>query len=451
MIERLRRRALEPVDPASLVLFRVLFGVLLFAATLRFLAHGWVREHYLAPKVNFPFWGLSWLQPLPGIGMYLVFGVMAVAALGIALGAYYRLSSLLFALLFSYSHAIDKTYYLNHYYLVSLLAVLMVLLPLHQVGSLDSHRQKLNVTSFPRWMVWLLRFQVGCVYLFGGIAKLGSDWLLHAQPLTIWLSRNQDVFLIGPLLMRKQTAYFMSWAGMLFDLSVPLLLSLRRTRLPMYGVVVGFHVVTARLFPIGMFPLFMSLFALIFFPPQAPRTWPRWLFGAQRWLAHKPIESDTSSKYAGGLPMWLVPYVSFQLLFPLRAALYPGSSLWTDEGYRYAWHVMLAEKNGYVEVRLRDKGTGRQWQVRPEDYLTPQQLKQLATQPDMLLQFAKVIRADYAARGVSVEVHISSLVSLNGRPSAPLIDSSVDLAQEYDGFAPKRWILPLHDGLEPRF
>ena len=450
MIEDLRRRAQEPVDPASLVLFRLLFGVLLLAATLRFLAYGWVREHYLEPAVHFPFWGVGWLQPLPGIGMYLVFGLMAVAALGIALGAYYRLSSLLFALLFSYFHAIDKTYYLNHYYLVSLLAVLMALLPLHQVGSVDSRRRKLKL-SFPRWMVWLLRFQVGCVYFFGGIAKLGPDWLLHAQPLTIWLSRNQDVFLLGPLLMRKQTAYIMSWAGMLFDLSAPLLLSLRRTRLPMYGVVVGFHVVTARLFPIGMFPLFMSLFALVFFPPQAPRTWLRWLFGAQRWLAHEPIGSDTSSKRLDGLPIWLVPYVCVQLLFPLRAVLYPGSSLWTDEGYRYAWHVMLAEKNGYVEVRLRDKGTGREWEVRPEDYLTPQQLKQLATQPDMLLQFAKVIRADYAARGASVEVHISSLVSLNGRPSAPLIDSSVDLAEEQDSFAPKHWILPLDDGLEPRF
>ena len=127
MIEDLRRRAQEPVDPASLVLFRLLFGVLLLAATLRFLAYGWVREHYLEPAVHFPFWGVGWLQPLPGIGMYLVFGLMAVAALGIALGAYYRLSSLLFALLFSYSHAIDKTYYLNHYYLVSLLAVLMAL------------------------------------------------------------------------------------------------------------------------------------------------------------------------------------------------------------------------------------------------------------------------------------------------------------------------------------
>ena len=451
MIERLRQRAHEPVDPASLVLFRILFGVLLFVATVRFVARGWVKEHYLEPAMHFPFWGVGWLPPLPGLGMYVVFGLIGLAALGIALGAYYRLSSLLFALLFSYAHAIDTTYYLNHYYLVSLLAVLMSLLPLHHVGSLDSRRLNLKVTSLPRWMVWLLRFQVGCVYFFGGVAKLGPDWLIHAQPLTIWLSRNQDVFLIGPLLMHKETAFVMSWAGMLFDLSAPLLLSLRRTRLVMYGVVVGFHVVTARLFPIGMFPLFMSLFALVFFPPEAPRSWIRGLFRAPRWLPHYQPTSDPTSKPTAALPLWLLPYVGFQLLFPLRALLYPGSSLWTDEGYRYSWHVMLAEKNGYVEVRVRDKRSGLGWQVRPEDYLTPPQLKQMAAQPDMLLQFAKVVRADYAERGISVAVHVSSWVSLNGRPSAPLIDSSIDLAEEQDGWATKRWILPLDARLEPRF
>jgi hypothetical protein len=69
----------------------------------------------------------------------------------------------------------------------------------------------------------------------------------------------------------------------------------------------------------------------------------------------------------------------------------------------------------------------------------------------MLLQFAKVVRADYAERGISVAVHVSSWVSLNGRPSAPLIDSSIDLAEEQDGWATKRWILPLDARLEPRF
>jgi len=222
-------RASEPVDASSLVFFRVAFGLLLFAATVRFAAHGWIREHYLEPRYFFPFWGLDFAKPLPGPWMYVVFAVMGASALGVAFGAAYRASALTLGLSFTYVHAIDKTYYLNHYYLVSVLAVLCVLLPLHRAGSVDAWRRgaPFATAELPAWVLWLLRFQIGIVYFFGGVAKLGVDWLVHAQPLTIWLSRNRDVFLIGPLLGYKTTAYAMSWAGLLFDLSTPFLLSWR--------------------------------------------------------------------------------------------------------------------------------------------------------------------------------------------------------------------------------
>lgn len=67
----------------------------------------------------------------------------------------------------------------------------------------------------------------------------------------------------------------------------------------------------------------------------------------------------------------------------------------------------------------------------------------MATQPDMILQFAHMVRDDFRARGRDVAVYIDARVSLNGRPSRPMVDTSVDLAREEESLAPKKWVLPM--------
>ena len=53
-------------------------------------------------------------------------------------------------------------------------------------------------------MLNLLRFQYATVYFYAGLAKLGSDWLVHAQPLGIWLYSRGDTPVSGsvPLVER---------------------------------------------------------------------------------------------------------------------------------------------------------------------------------------------------------------------------------------------------------
>src|SRR3954454_9394409 len=144
---RISEALFAPVDPSSLVAYRVLFGLLMVAAVARFFAYGWIHEHYLTPRVLFPFAGLEWIRPWPGVGMYLHFALMGLGALGIALGVAYRASALTFLLTFTYAHLIDKTYYLNHYYFISLLGVLLVALPLGEAGARR---------AVPAWWLWLL-------------------------------------------------------------------------------------------------------------------------------------------------------------------------------------------------------------------------------------------------------------------------------------------------------
>ena len=81
------------------------------------------------------------------------------------------------------------------------------------------------------------------VYLYAGLAKINSDWLLKAMPLKIWLPSKYDLPLIGENLMQQDWFHHaMSWSGMFYDLLIPFLLFYKRTRIFAFILVVFFHV-----------------------------------------------------------------------------------------------------------------------------------------------------------------------------------------------------------------
>ncbi len=437
----LGRRLTQPVDGASLAAFRVGFGALLLVLALRYLYNGWVFEYFLQPRSFFKYWGLSWVQPLPGVGMYVCFGLMALFALGVALGYRYRLSVVGYGVLFAYQHLIDKTNYLNHYYLVACLCALMACLPVASRWSLDARRGAGGAPeTVPTYVLWALRAQFGLVYLFGGLAKLNEDWLLRAQPLTFWLERQSELPVLGAFVSQPWLAYVMSWAGALFDLAIVPLLLARRTRPFAYVAVVGFHLLTAQLFSIGLFPYVMVWGSLLFLEPSWPRRALTWLgFAEQPGQALRAVVP--ARRWA--LPL-LGAYFALQLALPLRHWLYPGDARWTEQGLRFSWSVMVMEKNGAVDFRVVEPDTGRVFHVPPSDYFTPYQVAMMSPQPDMVQEAARVIAADFRARGVrSPQVFADAFASLNGRAMQRLVDPRVSLAEEPDGLANKSWILPL--------
>ncbi len=250
----------------------------------------------------------------------------------------------------------------------------------------------------------------------------------------------------------------MSWGGAAFDLSVPVLLSIRRVRPWAYIAVVGFHVATAALFPIGMFPWIMIASTIVFFDADELRRAGRFVRSLALGRARDRRALRTPDPLAGspraapqpgdvglaprGLRTALVGFFAVQLLVPLRHLAYEGPVLWTEEGYRFSWRVMLVEKSGSVVYRVRDPASALSWEVYPAGLLTTQQEKQMAFQPDMILELAHHIRDEVEAEtGVRPEVRADAFVSLNGRPSARLIDPDVDLARIAPGLAPKSWVL----------
>jgi hypothetical protein len=303
-------------------------------------------------------------------------------------------------------------------------------------------------------MVRVLRFQLGVVYFFAGLAKVNADWLLRAQPLKLWLATQGDIPLFGPLLVSAPAPYLFSWAGAVFDLTVVFFLLWRRTRIAAYVAVVVFHVATAVLFPIGLFPWIMIGLTTIFFEPDWPRRVAR-LCGLAVGRA-KPLYDGNENSLAGA-PAWrpliataLGMYVVLQLAVPLRFLAGPGEVGWTESGFRFAWRVMLIEKYGSAAFEIRDIETGERRVVDPAAYLTPLQVRMMSTQPDMILQFAHWLAAREQVEGRQVEVRARVEVSWNGRPHRPLIDPHVDLAAVEPGAPVDTWILPARASLSLR-
>jgi hypothetical protein len=434
-----QRRAHAPLDASALVAFRVLFGLVQFAGCVRFLAAGWVEDFFVAPSFFFHFWFARGVSVGPPWVMYSAVCMLAVLSLCIAAGWYYRYATVGFLALFVYVELIDVTNYLNHYYLVSLVALLLTILPLHRAGSLDARRRpEIEVQSFPAWMTWLLRFQVGLVYVFAAIAKANEDWLLHAQPLEIWLSARTETPWIGGLVGAPFAGIVMSWAGFLFDLCIVPALLWAKTRRAAFAGLVLFHVSVGLLFNIGMFPFIMVCCATVFLAPDWPRRLGRKGDGRVRSLP--PLESWRLSRWAVVL---LALWVGFHVMTPLRGVVHPGAMTWHEQGMRFSWRVMVREKNGSVTYRVRSDRWTREREVTPARYLTSYQEREMSGQPDLIVQLAKHIGEDLEQKGHrDVEVRADALVAWNGRPPAPLIDPEMDLLSvEDDPWETADWIL----------
>jgi hypothetical protein len=439
-MSNLRSWLTQPVGIAPLATLRVVLGAMLVFSTVRFMALGWVDDHYLCPDFHFKYYGFEWVEPLPGWAMYGVHGLLIISSLCVMLGLYYRLAAVMQFLLFTYTELIDLTYYLNHYYFVSLICLLLILVPANRAHSLDVWRQPgLWLGKVPRWTIFIFQLQLGIVYFYAGLWKINYDWLINALPLRIWVPANYQIPLIGWLFEQAYTPWLFAWIGMLYDVSIVFWLAWARTRVWAYLTVIIFHTLTGLMFQIGVFPLVMIGATLVFFSEK----WHVKLWTIGRWTLDRPSTNIQLSNIqkSNVQTSFIVLFFAFQLLFPWRYLLYPGNIFWTEEGYRFCFRVMLMEKAGTATFFVRDARTGREGEVVNSDFLNAHQEKQMAMQPDMILQFAHFLKQHYEKQGLSdPSVRAEVYVTLNGRPSQLLINPQVDLTKIRDGWSHKTWI-----------
>src|SRR5438105_844842 len=179
-----------PVDIASLVFFRIGFGLLMLRMVQLVWSLDRISQWWLEPSFLFKYPGFSWVQPWPGNGLYIHWIFLGVFALFLTVGFLYRISAALFFLSHSYFFLLDQGRYVNHTYLICLFSFLLIFAPAHRAFSVDAlFRPKLRSQTAPAWSLWLLRAQMGVVYFFAGGANIAPDWL-HGEPLRTWLKQQ---------------------------------------------------------------------------------------------------------------------------------------------------------------------------------------------------------------------------------------------------------------------
>ena len=255
----------KTTSSAPLAIFRIAFGLLMFISMIRFWALGWIDKLYIQPIFFFSYYGFEWIKPLGSL-TYFLFFICGLSALFVAIGLRYKWAIIAFFLSFTYIELMDKTTYLNHYYFVSVLSFLLIFLPAGNYFSWDTLKNPRKLfLQIPQWNIDAIKLLLCIVYLFAGLAKLNSEWLLQGMPLKIWLPTKDDLPMIGFLFRYDWMIYLFAWGGALYDLIIPFLLLNRKTIALGFTMVVFFHLLTAILFPIGMFPYLMIFSALIFF------------------------------------------------------------------------------------------------------------------------------------------------------------------------------------------
>lgn len=398
---------------------------------------GWIKRTLIEPQQTFSFIGFEWLQPLPGNGMYVYYAVMGLCGLLVMIGYKYRWSMLIFTLLWTATYLMQKSSYNNHYYLLILLSAIMVFQPAHKYLSVDARiNPKIKMISMPRWCALVFIFQMFIVYTYGAVAKIYPDWL-DASVAEILMKGKKDLFLVGEILQQKWTHYTIAYVGIFFDaLIVPLLLW-KPTRKIAFFASIFFHLFNSFVFQIGIFPYLSLALTFFFFPTKTIH---------RIFLKRKPFYTEAAviiPKYHKPFVAVFIIYFIIQVGLPLRHWFFKDDVLWTEEGHRLSWRMMLRAKSGQTTFKVIDAKTNKQIPIRIEDYLSKKQLRTVSTKPDVIWQFSQRLKKMFADNGQEVKIYVNTSVRVNGGELHELIDPEVDLGSvKWHPLKHSEWLRP---------
>ncbi|MFB6347130.1 MAG: HTTM domain-containing protein [bacterium] len=442
----IRRKLSDRVDASSLLVFRILFGLLMVQFAFNHFNLKWMRNYFTGTSMNFYHWPLSMIKPLPPTYMKGLLVLLGVAGLCLAAGLLYRLSALSICLITFYLIFCEYHYYQNHIYLVGLLAFLFFLTPLNRVSSVDCWLFNIETeASVPTWSLWMFRFQLAVVYGYAGFWKLNPDWL-NCIPLATRLAHEIEIPLFETFLEAPATVMVLAWGTIAFEfLLVPGLLW-KYSRPLAFASGVLFHGMTKFLFNLDLFPRLAIAALTLFLAPSWPKA-----VGLRPGSSDEPInresDSNSQSKPAGKLLCgFLIVYCLIQLIVPLRGFIYDGSIGWTRSGQTFAWRMFIDSTRDQDprEIKIVDRNGRILEYVDPGNHLTKFQYLNFSEQPVTLAQFARFVRKQAQPHyEIPIAVRANIRASYNGRKPQFLVDPTVDLSRVEIGWGTPDWIRPL--------
>ncbi|MDO4728051.1 MAG: HTTM domain-containing protein [Bacteroidota bacterium] len=422
------------IDNAPLIVFRIFFGLLLALESFGSILTGWVYDVFVEPELHFQHIGFEWLVPLSGVGMYVYYCLMGVLGVMVMLGYRYRASLGLFTLMWIGVYLMQKSAYNNHYYMLILVCLIMLFLPANKYASVDVRKNpSIRSLDMPIWCSWVMILQLAIVYFYATWHKFYPDWLNGTFTGLLFSGRFPDT-MVGELFMQKWFHLFIAYMGIVFDALVVPLLLWRKTRNWALLASLIFHLFNSIVLQIGIFPYFALSFSVFFYNPDTIR---------DIFLRKKTKVAHFQYKKEGMhvIKFFFVPFFIIQTLLPLRHYLIQGDVLWTDEGHRLSWRMMLRARDGFVSFTVLDKKTKEKLHYNIYQKIKGKQLRLVSSQSDGIWQMAQHIKREYAKQGKEVEVYAKAMVSVNGHPHRLYTDPEVDLAAvDWRYFRHSNWV-----------
>ena len=323
------------------------------------------------------------------------------------------------------------------------MSFVLILAPLHKSWSLDVIRGAVPHTDqLPAVWLWIIRFQMGVVYFYGGIAKFDLDWLNGFAARELLGAANRGT-VFQPLMDFRLVPLFYAWSGLLLDLLIPFLMLYKPIRKWAFLGAVLFHTNNYFVYPIGIFPILALMLTLIFFDADFPRKffpekfkktfreqYRKRIRSYQKNLTTAKMDFNSTLVISRLMRILLGLYVVAQLVLPFRYTLYPGWTIWHEEGHYFAWRMMLRQKITRLQFNVTHPSSGEQRYANPRDYLNTSQFKVFAGNPGMILLFAKHLdQLVQSNAGFDPIITARIEVKLNGREFRELVDPKLDLSR----------------------
>jgi hypothetical protein len=313
----------------------------------------------------------------------------------------------------------------------------MWIVPAHHYFSVDAKKNPaLKKIHMPNWCLWIFILQLFIVYTYASVAKMYPDWIAGEVTKNL-MANKRDFPIVGGILQQSWVHYMLTYVGIAFDLLVIPLLLWKRTRVFIFCCAIVFHLFNSFVLHIGIFPYMSLALCIFFFEPETIRN----IF-----LKKKEIYTGNEIILAPyrniAIPLFTIYFIS-QILLPLRHWTFKDDVLWTEEGHRLSWRMMLRSKIGYVQLKVVDKKSGQVTYANPASYTTPKQASRIAVKPDMLWQFVQFLEKKYADEGKEVSIYAEGRARVNNHAYQKFYDPTVDIAaEEWSHFSHHDWILP---------
>lgn len=437
---------LEKVNPIILGVFRIAYGLFMTYELIYFIRIGFVKNMFVLPSINFKYDYLGWLQALPEFWMNGILVLLMICTLAITVGIFFKWACRVFAVGFAYIFLLDKSVYNNHLYLFILLAILLSFTNADKVLSLKRNHD----TDFrvPRWQLLILQAQFMIVYFYGGIAKLTYDWIVHCQPIRYLVEQMAPDHFLAPVLKNEVSIYMLNYGGLLLDLLAPLLLWYKPVRRWAIFPFIFFHFANSRIFTdIGIFP-YVMLFSLIIFYEIEELPGGKWInswYGSRHGVKHKAAAKQFVAP-GFAFTYLLVPYFTFQLLFPFRGHFLPNDLDWTTIGNRFSWRMKVDTRQiDKMEFFVIDPSTNQSIPVETGTWVNEMQILNMSMDPRSVADFARMIKTEAQTQGMK-DVMVKGNIKLiyNRKPPQYFVDPEADLSMvQYSPYTKLDWVYPL--------